>query len=80
MSVTELKDELKVVSEIAGKIKGVHAKVSSKCGISTDYCVKIRNANGAKEDTKENRKLITKLIKHYRKELNDYAKEIEVVI
>lgn len=79
MSVTELKDELKAVVKVADRIKSVHGRVAEKCGISEVYSQQIRNHKGAKEDTTENRSLIKKMIKHYRRELNDYAREIEVI-
>lgn len=79
MSITELKDELTVIVKVADKIKNVHGKVAEKCGISSVYSQKIRNENGAKQDTKENRNLVNKMIKYYRKELEQYARTIETI-
>lgn len=79
MNIEELKEELKTVVEVADKIKNVHGLVAEKCGISNVYSQKIRNEKGAKEDTKDNRLLVSNMIKYYRKELEKYARKIEVI-
>ena len=53
MNITELKDELKLVSNVADKIKSVHGLVAERCGISNVYSQKIRNEKGAKTDNEE---------------------------
>lgn len=80
MNLEELKKELKKVSDVADEIKGVHGIVAEKCKISTFYSQKIRKQTAAKTDNIDNRKLISKMIKYYRNELEKYARKIEVII
>lgn len=58
-----LRSELIAVSKVVER----HEEVAEIVGISAKYSQQIRKGKGAKTDTKENQKLIQKLIDTYRK-------------
>ena len=65
-----LKEELQVVLSSMKTPKEIDEVVMKKVGISKSYLEKIKSGGRVKLDNEENRSLLTKVIKLYRKEYN----------
>ena len=65
-----LKEELQVVLSSMKTPKQIDEVVMQKVGISKSYLEKIKSGGRVKLDNEENRNLLTKVIKLYRKEYN----------
>ncbi len=74
MNIEELHQELQVVSK---RCKGFHKEVANDSGISYVYLSRLKKPEYKLTDTEENRTLLKKIIKNYRRAVQRRIQEYQ---